>query len=432
MASNKVLKILHVFESYLPGSQNWAFRVISNMEETDVYVSALEYCNPEFMTTILHPISLPEYVSPDLISESSASGDSIFVKAINKFKRKNDFEKYISFLTDRIQELQVDIIHCHFANVAWNFLKLKKITNLPFVVSFYGFDYESLSYTFPVWERRYQELFKTADLFICEGSFGASILKSQGCPEEKIKVNHLGVETAKIPFIDRNKKENELHLVQVCNFFQKKGQVYSLEAFSEALKTCPNMTLTFVGSDSEGIREKLKKNVEENNLSGKISFIEFIDFSKLYDFLGKYEVFIHPSCYADNRDCEGGAPVVILDAEATGMPVIATLHCDIPEEVVHEKTGLLTSEKDTQALTDSIIRFYKMSNDEYNWFSKNARVHVEKKFNAKKNSMNLKKIYLEYFQNSLNKITKNSNGSNLSTLVPVLINVFLFPFMETL
>lgn len=396
------LKTLHIFENYLPNSQNWAFRAISNLEEAAIYICALEYSNPQFVTSKIDLINLPDYVSPDLIMEGGYRHDSILQKIITKFKRKAKLEKYISYLVEKTKELEIDLIHCHFANIGWSFLSLKKRTGLPMIVSFYGFDYESLPHTYPVWEKRYRELFEKADMFICEGTFGASILKSKGCPDNKIKINHLGVELNKIPFVNRTKKENELKLVQICNFYEKKGHIYAIEAFKKALITCPNMTLTFVGGEHDGIKRDLQKLILKEQLQQKILFIDFIDFSLLYNFLESYQVFIHPSCYAKNKDCEGGAPVVLLDAEATGMPVISTLHCDIPEEVIHNKTGLLTPEKNSDALAESIIRFYKMRNDEYQHFSIEARKHMEEKFNAKRNSTQLRAYYSQFETKSTN------------------------------
>ncbi|HKR03594.1 MAG TPA: glycosyltransferase, partial [Bacteroidia bacterium] len=93
---------------------------------------------------------------------------------------------------------------------------------------------------------------------------------------------------------------------------------------------------------------------------------------------------------------EGGAPVVILDAEATGMPVISTTHCDIPSEVIHKQTGLLSPEKNAIALTESIVRFYRMTNETYKRFSEEARSHIEQNFDTVKNTASLRNIYLEY------------------------------------
>ena len=120
-----------------------------------------------------------------------------------------------------------------------------------------------------------------------------------------------------------------------------------------------------------------------------------MDFSKLYDFVKDYQVFIHPSCYAGNMDSEGGAPIVLLDVQATGMPVISTTHCDIPDEVINNKTGLLTPEKNSVPLAQSIIRFYNMKQDEYNQFAVAAKQHVIAHYNLDNAGTNLEKIYFE-------------------------------------
>lgn len=61
----------------------------------------------------------------------------------------------------------------------------------------------------------------------------------------------------------------------------------------------------------------------------------------------------------------------------------------------HEKTGLLSPEKDIFALAKSIETFYSMNNEIYQIFSKNARQHVENEYDSVKNSERLRAIYEE-------------------------------------
>lgn len=51
-----------------------------------------------------------------------------------------------------------------------------------------------------------------------------------------------------------------------------------------------------------------------------------------------------------SNNAEGGAPVVILKAQATGLPVISSHHVDIPEVVVDGKSALLAPERDVETL----------------------------------------------------------------------------------
>jgi len=332
------VKTLQLFESYLPNAQNWVFRMLNNLPDTEVNVAAYRYYNEQFVTQKINLLPMPEYVSPELL-EGRDQAKNIFSKIINRISilRKNKY--YFDYIGKWARENGIEIIHTHFANMGWQYLELKKITGLPYFVSFYGFDYESLPFRFQEWKKRYQSLYEQADGFVCEGAFGASILINQGCDPAKVHIVHLGVETSKIPAVARTKNEGELHLLQLSNYSQKKGHIYSLQAFIQALNDCPNMTLTFVGNELENIKGNLEALVKQHNIEHKVRFIGFIEFTKLYEFFGKYHVFIHPSCYSDTRDCEGGAPIVLLDAQCTGMPVISTTHCDIPEEVIHGKTG---------------------------------------------------------------------------------------------
>lgn len=386
------VKTLQLFESYLPNAQNWVFRMLNNLPDTEVNVAAYRYYNEQFVTHKINLLPMPEYVSPELL-EGRDHAKNIFSKIINRISilRKNKY--YFEYIGKWARENGVEIIHTHFANMGWQYLELKKITGLPYFVSFYGFDYESLPFRFQEWKKRYQSLYEQADGFVCEGAFGASILINQGCDPAKVHIVHLGVETSKIPAVARTKNEGELHLLQLSNYSQKKGHIYSLQAFIQALNDCPNMTLTFVGNELENIKGNLEALVKQHNIEHKVRFIGFIEFTKLYEFFGKYHVFIHPSCYSDTRDCEGGAPIVLLDAQCTGMPVISTTHCDIPEEVIHGKTGLLTPEKDVDALSGSIRTFYNMNNNTYQQFATAARQHVIENFDIKPCALQLQQLY---------------------------------------
>jgi colanic acid/amylovoran biosynthesis glycosyltransferase len=75
----------------------------------------------------------------------------------------------------------------------------------------------------------------------------------------------------------------------------------------------------------------------------------------------KVQCLFNPSQWSEDGDCEGGAPVILLDAQARGLPVIATQHADIPFVVQHDVSGFLVPERDVNALKDAIIRFSQLA-----------------------------------------------------------------------
>ena len=67
------------------------------------------------------------------------------------------------------------------------------------------------------------------------------------------------------------------------------------------------------------------------------------------------DVFIHPSVTASNGAKEG-IPGSIVEAMASGLPVISTFHAGIPYVIKNEDTGILVDEWDIEALSKSILK----------------------------------------------------------------------------
>jgi colanic acid/amylovoran biosynthesis glycosyltransferase len=290
------------------------------------------------------------------------------------------------------------VVHSHFANIGWRHRQLASALGALHVVSFYGWDYEYLPTIRPQWKARMQQLFEQADLLVCEGPHGAGVLARLGCAQHKIRVCHLGVEPQRIPMYRREKGPGELRLLQIAAFREKKGHLYTVRAFAEAAVRCPEATLTLVGSGDATIIDEVNALVAAAGLQDRVTLVPGIDFSRLHESMRDFHVFIHPSLHTEQKDCEGGAPIVLLDAQATGMPVISTLHCDIPGEVVDGSTGLLVAECDVAALAQAICRFYQMGQDEYDGFGARARAHVSAEFDVATCSERLAGLYADAIQ----------------------------------
>lgn len=202
------------------------------------------------------------------------------------------------------------------------------------------------------------------------------------------------------PFCEREKQPEQLKLVQVATITEKKGYLDTLEAFNIALKNCPGMHLTIAGERYDRqLVSRMQQFIKANGLESYVTWLDFIPHHALPQFFSEADVFIHPSHYTASRDCEGG-PVSILEAQATGLPVISTTHFDIPSEVLNGQTGLLAPENDPTALAGHIRRFYFMEDAEYQQFSRNARRHVEQNFDVKNTAQKLRALYVEIVHRS--------------------------------
>ena len=284
------------------------------------------------------------------------------------------------------------VVHVHFGNSGWEHLFIKRILKRKYIVSFYGYDYSFLLAQNPVWKRRYQELFREGDAFIVEGPNARRTLISLGCPEEKLFENHLGVNLSEIEFTERKPPGpgESIRLLQIASFVEKKGHQFTVYAFAEALEEVPNLSLTFIGSgELQGAIERL---VSDLGLGNRVNFIPALPYREILKIAQDHHIFVHPSIHASDGNCEGGAPVVLLDMQASGMPVIATRHCDIPDYVLDRFTGFLVEEKDVPALAERII--YLATHAEL-WplFGRRGRNHVSREFDAQRQAERLEEIY---------------------------------------
>jgi len=384
---DKQIKVIQAFDSYLDTTTNWIYSLLDAVPDVQMVIAAERFVPCNFYSSKFKYVEFP-------IRSSEHNKDQLGTRLWNKLV-PFALRYYPRMVADSVRD--ASLIHSHFSFVGWNFRKVAKLLDIPHVISFYGFDYEYLPRCFPEWRKRYAVLLDSASMLLCEGNHGAAILERMGCPAEKIQVARLGVSAENIPFFNRHKEPGCLNLLQVASFSEKKGHIYTVMAFIEALKSCPNMTLTLVGREHsrEGgnVTQQVKSLVSGTPAEERVRFLTHIDFSRLHEFFAAYDVFIHPSCYTRLKDCEGGAPIVLLDAQATGMPIISTVHCDIPDEVVDGVTGLLSPEKDVNGIANSIRRFYEMDQAEYDRYAHAAREHVRKEFDPRDCGLKLREIY---------------------------------------
>jgi colanic acid/amylovoran biosynthesis glycosyltransferase len=119
-------------------------------------------------------------------------------------------------------------------------------------------------------------------------------------------------------------------------------------------------------------------------------FLAQKDLAQLY--AGSH-VFLHPSEVTHDQNQEG-VPNSMLEAMATGLPVLATRHGGIPEAVTHELHGLLVPERDADALCAAMHRMTDDSELCYVWGQAASR-QVRQEFELSKAIQRLEEIYDE-------------------------------------
>jgi colanic acid/amylovoran biosynthesis glycosyltransferase len=294
------------------------------------------------------------------------SNESHIKQKWDKGLRKLRIRRHLNYLVEIGEKNDAKIVHSHFGNIAWANLGAVHKLGAKHVVTFYGLDVNKLPVQFPIWRKRYYQLFEEADLFLCEGSYMARSLVELGCPDHKVKVQHLGVDVEQFKFTPRHWNPGEpLKVLIAASFREKKGIPYAIEALGLLSKNIP-IELTIIGdagSDSASQQEKIKifHALESAGLNTNTRLLGYQPHSLMMQEAYAHHIFLHPSVSARDGDTEGGAPVCIIEMLATGMPVVSSIHCDIPEVVGADLLHLLAEERNVKALADCLENALKNS-----------------------------------------------------------------------
>jgi len=337
------LKICHFVTYYLPVTQNWIYSQLTHNEECRAAVLCQRLVNPkQFPFDAVYPIC------------KSQGLPSVPERLIHKIFERYPYNPHLS----NISRISPNILHGHFLLESWRNYRLIKYTNIPLVTTCYGQDITSLLKK-PFWAARSRKVFDLGAAFIVEGKYMGEALAAKGCPKEKIRVIKLGVDVDRIASgIGSNKNDKKIRILFTGLNREKKGAVYAAKAFVKALDNHQNennsvdLELHLLG---DGVyRKTVEKILADAGVRRKAVFHGMTPYSRYLEILKGVDIVLAPSVRAADGDTEGGAPVVVIEALCAGVPVVGSNHCDIPNIVSHGSTGLLSDERDAEALARDI------------------------------------------------------------------------------
>lgn len=255
-------------------------------------------------------------------------------------------------LASLLEHKGVDMMHVYFGHTGVHLLPFLKRWPKPCVVSFHGMDVQTRA-SDPGYETRLRELLATATLVLARSESLQQRLLDLGCPKEKLRMNRTGIPLDAFPFQARKAPEDGAwRLVQACRLIEKKGLDDALHAFADFRKQHPRATFTIAGEGP--LLGELERLRDELGLREAVCFAGFVKGAALCALYHEAHLFLHPSRMTADQNQEG-VPNAMLEAMATGLPVVATLHGGIPEAVRDGVTGVLVAERDRAGLATALL-----------------------------------------------------------------------------
>lgn len=286
---------------------------------------------------------------------------------------------------------EADLLHVYFGHTGVHLLPFLKNWPKPSLVSFHGMDIMERTHE-AGYGVRLRELLQTVPLVLARSDSLAAGLAALGCDPAKIRINRTGIPMDGFPFVQRSAPaDGAWRLIQASRFIEKKGLFVTLAAFAEFRKHHPKAELILAGEGP--LESRLRETAEHLGVADAVRYTGFLQQAELSAAYASAHLFLHPSQTTEAGDQEG-VPNSMLEAMATGLPVVATLHGGIPEAATSGEEGLLVPERDTEGLLAALLTI--ADNPElYARFSQNAAASVREKFEQSRSIAKLEGFYRE-------------------------------------
>lgn len=290
-----------------------------------------------------------------------------------------------------VMRLEAEVTHIFFGHIAVQLLPFLQACPRPVVVSFHGADV-GVDADQGAWRDSLLEVFRCATLVLARSESLLEGLRALGCPPEKLRLQRTGIPLDAWPFVPRTPPaDGAWHFVQACRLVPKKGLRTTLKAFAEIARTWPKARLTLAGNGP--LLAELQASAAAAGLADRVTFPGFLDQDQLRALIYGAHIFFHPSETPADGNREG-VPNALLEAMASGLPVLATNHGGIPEAVTHGLSGFLADEGDAASLTQAAL---DILSDPARYATMAAAAHdeVERKFERSRQTAILEGFYDE-------------------------------------
>jgi len=256
---------------------------------------------------------------------------------------------------------------------------------IPLIVHFHGYD---------ATERRvleqekegYRRLFQLASAIIAVSKAMRRQLIELGAPPGTVHWNPVGVDCA--AFDGANPEEALPTFLAVGRFCEKKAPDLTIRAFAEVYRQCPDARLRMIGFGP--LKESSVQLVGQLGIASAVTILGPLRPDVVAEELRRARCFVQHSVVASNGDSEG-TPATIVEAGASGLPVVSTRHGGIPDVVIDGETGFLVEEGDVSAMAERMLRLVH-DPGLAGRMGRNARNWVEAEFSMAKRVGNLWKI----------------------------------------
>jgi glycosyltransferase involved in cell wall biosynthesis len=294
--------------------------------------------------------------------------------------------RYAHAVGQTLERERCSVAHAHFGWSGRDAVDGAEKSGIPLVTTLYGRDL-----SLPERTRRrnpYRRLFASGAVFVVEGPAMADHAARVGCDRTRLNVVPIGIDLERFRFVPKPRK-HPFVVLQAARFEEKKGFDLTIRAFGAAQVALGPSELWLVGDGS--LRAELEDLTAELDLSEVVRFHGMVSHDDYHELAANADVCIQPSRTAADGDTEGGAPTVLIEMQAIGVPVVATRHADIPFVVARPEE--LVDEEDVDGLAVALAVIATESVAARADRQREGRAFVERQHDARRTAAAVERLY---------------------------------------
>lgn len=322
-------RIVHIVQSLQTGGAE------------NLLVNLAIYCKDKFDVTVIS-----QYKESKLPLEERLAENGIKIIFLNK---KVGFDlKSIAALYKALNKIKPDIVHTHLHAavyaVPW-YVTHKKAIKVHTVHSVASMELGAVHRLAQGFAYRFLGVVPVA----ISPSVKESIVGQYKIRAHKVPVIPNGIDVSRYSIPDGGEKDaRPFTVINVASFSKWKNQMLLLNSFYNATLRLPDARLVFVGEGAE--KAEVERAAHRLGIADKILFAGLS--SEVERYLSRADVFVLCSTFE-------GLPLSILEAYASGLPVISTKVGGVKDILADGVNGFLVPSNDETAMTDAILRMYE-------------------------------------------------------------------------
>jgi colanic acid/amylovoran biosynthesis glycosyltransferase len=248
-----------------------------------------------------------------------------------------------------LQKQKISLVLVEYGPSGVEMMDICNEAGIPLVVHFHGYD----AYRNDVlssYGTKYSQMFQKANMVVAVSKNMVEQLVRLGCPLEKLTLIPYGIDVATFALETNEPKQRQL--VSCGRFVAKKAPQLTIQAFNLVLAKHPELDLVMIGEGE--LLDECKHLAVDLGIRDKIIFKGALPPIEIAQIFSESIIFLQHSVLHSNNDSEG-LPLAILEAGASGLPVVSTIHAGIPDAVENGKDGFLVPERDIEQMAEKIL-----------------------------------------------------------------------------